>query len=319
MELRFPSMRYDHTMPLVEGKVRIPGVELKIEEQLPMAWDDIPDLRTGKFGLWDLNTGYWPSAIENGWQLVGLPLFIKRKTVHQYLWVRNDRSIESPKDLEGKLIGTSAFPTGITITLGGILSDRYGVDLHKLRWLSNRSSNVFKLHKKIDIKLASGPEKDPWDRLLDGEVDAIISDISFGDIWRRLESDQRIRRLFPDYMLEDRNVYQEMGIYPPMHMIVMSRKLDQERPDFARLVYEAFDAAKAQAYTDILNDRAGFSVVYLRERLEQQIAEWGDPWVYGVAANRRMIDAFNRYNFEQGITSRMLSDEELFAGSTVDT
>jgi 4,5-dihydroxyphthalate decarboxylase len=145
---------------------------------------------------------------------------------------------------------------------------------------------------------ASGPRRNPWERLLDGEVDAIITDISDGKAFETLEGDSRVKRLCPDYVAEDRKLYAETGVYPVMHLIVMSKKLDREQPDLARKLYDAFDQAKSMAYTDILNDRAGFSVVYLRERLVEQQREWGDPWKYGVAANRNFIDAFVQYNVD---------------------
>ena len=108
-------------------------------------------------------------------------------------------------------------------------------------------------------------------------------------------------------------------MYTPMHLIVMSKKLDKANPGLARKVYDAFEEAKSIAYRDILNDRAGFSVVYLRERFVEQTAQWGDPWKYGVAADRSTVETFARYNATQGITSRQLTVEELYAESTLDT
>jgi hypothetical protein len=58
MDLQFPKMRYGHTMPLVDGRVGIPGMTLKIGSTPSMIADDIPLLRTGDFGLCDLNMGY---------------------------------------------------------------------------------------------------------------------------------------------------------------------------------------------------------------------------------------------------------------------
>ena len=55
------------------------------------------------------------------------------------------------------------------------------------------------------------------------------------------------------------------------------------------------------AYDDTLSDRGGFSVVYLREQLKEQMAKWGDPWKYGIKANQTTIDAFIKYNVEQGM------------------
>ncbi len=318
MDLQFPVMRYDHTMPLLEGKVQIPGVTLRPEAMPVMVFDDVPALRTGDFGLCDLNAGYWLSAIEAGWELTGLPLFIKRKSVYQYLFVRD--GIDGPRDLEGKRIGTASYPTGITIQLQGLLQHRHGVDTSTFQWVANAVNKVFPLHKELPrVEAAPGPRKDPWDRLLDGEVDAIITDISDGKAFERLENDYRVKRLFPDYMAEDKKLYDETGVYPVMHLMVMSKKLDRAHPDLARKLYDAFEQAKQQAYTDILNDRAGFSVVYLRERLVEQQRAWGDPWKYGVRPNRSFIDSYLQYNFEQGITSRLLRYEEIFAAGTLDT
>ena len=126
MDLQFPSMRYDHTMPLIDGRVEIPGVKLQFVSTPAMVTADIPALRTGDFDFCDFNTGYWPQAIEEGWEIVGLPLFIKRKPVYQYLFVSNE--IKKPSDLNGKRIGTNFYPTGITILLQGLLSERHGVE-----------------------------------------------------------------------------------------------------------------------------------------------------------------------------------------------
>jgi 4,5-dihydroxyphthalate decarboxylase len=316
MDLRFPNMRYDHTMPLIDGKVEIPGVTLRPEPTPAMIFDDVPSLRTGDFGLCDLNTGYWPQAIEEGWELIGLPLFIKRKPVYQYLFVSN--GIESAHDLEGKKIATNSYPTGITILLQGLLQHRHGVDTKSITWVTNATSKVFPLHGGGPAIEVASERKDPWDRLLEGEVDGIISDISDGGAWDKLEGSPNVKRLF-DYVAEDRKLYQETGMYTPMHLIVMSKKLDRDNPGLARKIYDAFEEAKAVAYRDIMNDRAGFSVVYLRERLVEQQREWGDPWKYGVNANRDLVETFSRWNAEQGITSRELAIDELFAAGTLDT
>ena len=318
MELGIPNMRYDHTMPFVDGRIEIEDVTLKRTRTPGMVFEDVPALRTGDFGLCDLNVGYWLSAIEAGWELIGLPVFSKRKSVYQYLFVRNDRGIDTPTDLEGKRIGSGSFPTGITIQLAGLLRHRHEVDTSTFQWLVNRDSSAFPLHKQTHIEVAEGPTKPPWDRLLDGEVDAIITDISDGKAFDKLEHDARVRRLF-DYRAEDKKVYEETGVLPVMHLIAMSKTLDQEHPELARKLYDAFEKAKDMAYQDILNDRAGFSVVYLRERLVEQMDEWGDPWKYGVDANRSFLDACIQYNEEQGITSRTMTYDEILAAGTLDT
>ena len=123
------------------------------------------------------------------------------------------------------------------------------------------------------------------ERLIAGELDAIITDISDTRLFETLGDHPKVGRLFPDYVGEDQKLYRETGIYTPVHMIVMSRKLDRQRPDLAAKFYTAFEQAKQIAYDDILSDRGGFSVVYLREKLKEQIAAWDDP---GNTASRRI-------------------------------
>lgn len=319
MRLAIPEMRYEHTLPLMTGEVTIPGIEMDPVPTPSMVFDDIPMYRTGDFGLADLNVGYWPAAVDNGWDLVGLPLFVKRKPLYQYLFVRSDRGIIQPQDLEGRRIGTASYPTAITVLLQGLLRHRHGVDVATLTWVANGKTKAFALHGDVPEVVVAAEAKPPWERLLDGEVDAIISDISDGDAFERLERSPVTQRLFVDYVAEDKKLYAVQGLFPPMHLIVMSRRLEKERPDLAEAIYAAFVEAKQRAYRHILDDRAGSLVVYLRERLVEQMQEWGDPWAYGLDANRRAVDALLDFSAEQGLTRRRLNDEDVFAHATLGT
>jgi 4,5-dihydroxyphthalate decarboxylase len=138
-------------------------------------------------------------------------------------------------------------------------------------------------------------------------------------MFQTLESHPKVKRLFSDYLGEDQKLYKETGIFTPVHMIVMSRKLDREHPELAAKFYSAFEQAKQIAYDDILSDRSGFSVVYLRERLKEQSETWGDPWKYGLKANKATIDAFIKYNVEQGMIRAKPSYSDIFAAGTLDT
>ena len=44
-----------------------------------------------------------------------------------------------------------------------------------------------------------------------------------------------------------------------------------------------------------------------------------DWWPYGVAANRRTIDTYLRYFFEQGLSKRQWTCDEIFAPDLLDT
>lgn len=317
-EIEFPVMRYDITLPLLEGRVPIDGVQLKPVKSSSMINKEDPKIKLGDFGLMDLNIGYFLPAVEAGWEIIGLPVFSKRKPVYQLIFCHADAGIHAPKDLEGKRVGSRTYRTALTVWARGLLRERFGVDFSRVRW-ALQAKEVFAVHDggaKIEYVDES---KNMAERLIAGEVDAIITDISDAKLFENLESNPKIRRLFPDYLDEDQKLYRETGIFTPVHMIVMSRKLDRARPELAAKFYAAFERAKQIAYDDILSDRGGFSVVYLRERMKEQNAVWGDPWKYGIKANKSAIDAFIKYNVEQGMVRSTPSYQAIFAAGTLDT
>lgn len=318
MSVDFPVMRYDITLPLLEGRVPIEGVALKPVKLSSMINKEDPNLKAGDFGLMDLNIGYFLPAIEAGWEIIGLPVFSKRKPAFQLIFHHADAGIRTPKDLAGKRIGSRTYRTALTVWARGLLRERYGVDFGNVTWVL-QAKEVFPVHD-AKLKLDYVDEtKNMAQRLIAGEIDAMITDISDTKMFENLEQNPKIKRLFPDYVQEDLDLYHDTGIFTPVHMIVMSRKLDRERPDLAGKFYAAFEKAKALAYDDTLSDRGGFSVVYLREQLKEQMIKWGDPWKYGIKANQTTIDAFIKYNVEQGMIRTAPSYSDIFAAGTLNT
>jgi 4,5-dihydroxyphthalate decarboxylase len=318
LEIEFPLMRYDITMPLLEGRVPIDGVKLKPVRSSSMINKEDPKMKAGDFGLCDLNIGYFLPAIEAGWEIIGLPVFSKRKPVYQLIFCHADAGIRSPKDLEKKRIGSRTYRTALTVWARGLLSEYYGVDFSSVQWVL-QAKEVFPVHDS-HVRIEYVDEtRNMSQRLIAGELDAIITDISDTKMFENLESNPKVKRLFPEYLKEDHKLYQKTGIFTPVHMIVMSRKLDRERPDLAAKFYAAFEKAKEIAYDDIQSDRGGFSVVYLRERMKEQMKTWGDPWKYGLKSNKSTIDTFIKYNVDQGMIRAAPSYVDVFASGTLET
>ncbi len=321
VELEIPRLRYDVTMPLIEGRAPIEGARLRVsDDRGGTNLNAKSPLKTGDFGLAEINIGSFLPAVAAGWQFIGLPVFSKRKPVYTYVFVRADAGIDGPQDIAGKRIGGARPTSAVSIWIQGLLHERYGVDFSTVTWVGGGMDEQFPFYGDTSNRVDSpDPKKRPYELLLDGEVDVLMGDISDGRTFDLLEESLGVKRLFPDYLAEDMRLYRETSIYTPVHMMVMSRQLAEQNPELAANVYSAFEAAKQMAYDDILNDRAGFSVVYLRERLKEQMFDWGDPFEYGIAANKRTIDAYVRYNYEQGVVSDPLGYEDLFAAATLDT
>jgi 4,5-dihydroxyphthalate decarboxylase len=318
VEIAFPWLRYDTLLPLMEGRVEIPGVRLRLAPgpQGSTIPDDSP-LPAGDFDLVDLNLANLLPAIEAGWELIALPVFTKRKSVLNYVFVRSDAGIQNPKDLEGKRIGAGRYLSLVGLWLRGLLRDQYDVDVASFRWLVT-GDDRFPVAAPLG-SVARSTTDNVLDAFFAGEVDAIMMDVADADAFARLESSPDVRRLFPEYAVEDLRVFRATGIYTPHHVLAMSKRLARQHPELAGTLYRALERSKQLATRDLLSDTGPLPILYLREHVQEQIARWGDPRPYGITANRRTIDAFVRYNVEQGMIRSPLSYEQVFAASTLDT
>jgi 4,5-dihydroxyphthalate decarboxylase len=316
-----PNFRYDIMQPLLQGRVTLDGATLKPSGPNDLAgFFDQPRFKAGAFGLLDINMGDVVPAIDAGWDMSCLPVFIKRKPVYNYLWVRADRGIDTPRDLEGKTVATAGYGSAISVYTRGFLQQFHGVDLSRLRWLVN-GPGPFEVHNRsIRIDQAAGPARSAAQRLLDGEVDASTGDIIDLELWKALESSSDVKRLFVDYQAENVKLLREHGIYTPVHIMVIGGQLQREQPDMARQVFDAFERSRQIAYDDSLSDATGYSIkTGMRELIRDEVREFGEIFTHGIAKNRRPIDCFLDYCAEQGVTSRRLPIEQVFAAGTLDT
>ena len=319
IEVHVPNMRYDITIPFCDGRVEIEGVKL-VRSKSPgggTAFGADSAVATGDFGITDLNIGTLLPGVERGDQFVALPVFSKRKPVSTFVYTRADAGINTPKDLEGKKVWSSLTGSAIGIWLKGLLAERYGVDVDKITWVVSR--DPYPVYRQWSNVERFEGRKGVVEVLADGDADALMTDISDGKAWDILEHDPRFKRLWPNYLEEDLALYRETGIYTPVHCIAMSKKLDEAHPDLAMRLYEGLVKAKQIARDDLLNDRAGFSVLYMRETFLEQEQTWGDPFKYGISANQGTIDTFFRYNYDMGIVRGRYDYEQVFANSTLDT
>ncbi|NQV55876.1 MAG: hypothetical protein HQ503_08465 [Rhodospirillales bacterium] len=279
LSLPISKMRYDITLPLFEGRVELDGIDLVPTATSPMVFEDMPDVRQGNFGVLDFNMGYLLSAIHAGWEMVALPVFPKRKSVLQYFFVAAD--IKTPKDLEGRRVGTRQYGTGVAVWGRGFLKEHYGVDVKKLNWAVQVAEVFPNYGGTANIEMVDA-DRPLADMLMAGEIDAMITDISDGALFDRLESSAGVKRLFPNFRDEDLKMQRDSGIFPVMHLMVLSKKLDQDHPELAGKLYTAFEDAKALAYQDIRNDRGGLPLTHTRENFDAQMAEWGDVMANGI-------------------------------------
>jgi 4,5-dihydroxyphthalate decarboxylase len=313
---------YDRTRALFDGRVRIDGCEVFA---VPMPPEEAfhRAFKYQEFDVTELSmSSYMSQVARGGSPYIGIPVFPSRLFRHSSIYIRTDRGIETPQDLKGKTVGVPEYQMTAALWVRGILQDEYGVRPSDIHWRTGGleeagRSQVVALNLPGGIDVKSIPADETLaQQLADGKIDALISaraPSSFRD-------GSKIARLFPDYRTAEEAYFRASGMFPIMHMIGIRRSLVERHPWLPVNVYTAFLRAKELCYKDL--EKVGHLFTTLPwpvHELERTRALMGrDYWRYGIQENTKEIEAMSRYAFDQGMTPRKLSTEDLFATSTFE-
>jgi 4,5-dihydroxyphthalate decarboxylase len=316
LHLTLATTDYDHVRDLMNGVVAAEGIVLTgfvlpVEEIFfrfikNREWD-VSEMSFGKF------IGY---ASQPHSPFIGIPVFPSRVFRHSAFYVRADRGITSPKDLEGKTVGIPEWAQTAGIYARGYLTETAGVDLTKIKWVQ-AGMNEAGREEKVEFTLPKGIQYSQRRdtsisaMLLSGEIDAAIS-ARVPDAFDK--GGGRIVRLYPDYRNDEMAYHAATGIFPIMHVIAMRRAVFERYPWVAMNLFKAFEQAKERSL-DRMNDLTASRIPVPWSAAIA--AAWGkgfgaDPFPYGLEANRKTLEAFCRFAYNQGVTSKELSPSDLF-------
>jgi 4,5-dihydroxyphthalate decarboxylase len=86
-------------------------------------------------------------------------------------------------------------------------------------------------------------------------------------------------------------------------------------------LFKAFDEARRRSLARAAERAVSFfPLPWIPDELQAARAIFGDdPWPYGIEPNRRTLEAFLQYAFEQGVCRRLLDVETLFPAEVRET
>ncbi|MCK5839357.1 MAG: hypothetical protein KAG99_05880, partial [Bacteroidales bacterium] len=109
-------------------------------------------------------------------------------------------------------------------------------------------------------------------------------------------------------------------IFPIMHAVAVRKSLLEDNPWLAQAIFDAYSEAKQLEYNYM--KKLGWvyeSLPWYGQELEETRTLMGENfWPYGIEANRKTLETLFRYSYEQGLSSRKLTIEELFHPSTFE-
>jgi len=314
---------YDRTAAIASGAVQAEGLDINFLA-LPVEETFFRMLRNCEFDAAEMSlSSYCVSLMKDDPQFIAIPVFPSRMFRHSSIYINTASGIKSPNDLIGRKIGVPEYQMTAPVWIRGILEDEYGVPHTSVQYLSGGAEEPgrdekLKLNLPPSVKIQPiQPHQTLSNMLANGEIDAMHSARAPSTYYSQPE---RVRRLFEDFEPIEANYFRKTGIFPIMHTIVLRRSLYQQSPWMAQSLYKAFVQSQQVTYHSMRELAALKTMLpWLPKHLAQVEQLMGqDWWSYGFSKNKHVLETFLRYHHQQGLSSRLLKPEELFAPETFE-
>ena len=306
--LRTVTRTQGNNASLKDGTVRPVGFAFDFVEVDPLI-DAFRRMTRGmEFDVCEMAITTYICGREHGKKYTALPIFIVRAFHHGAILVNTKAGIKTPKDLEGKKVGVNR---GYTVTTGlwarGVLAREHGVDLSKITWVLSGDEHVAEFQNPSNVVPIEKGKKIA-DMLASGDLVAAIG----------AECDHPdIKPLIPDAKEAGFAALAKLGHYPINHTVVIRDELLAANPALGPAVFNAFVDAK-RLYVERLKSGQIAKMNAVDEMHKRVMEITGrDPLPYGVEANRQTMGEVIDYALEQGIITKRVSVDSLFAANTL--
>ncbi len=198
----------------------------------------------------------------------------------------------------------------------GILSGEYGLDASKVTWVVDDEEHVTQL--KLPPNVVHVPKGQSLAAMMRaGTIDAAFTgNAGIGREgapkpgWEAKQQPDSYRELLPDAPRLEAAWYRRTGIHPFHSVIVIKDDILKAQPKIATSLYHAFLEAKALWLPALRSGDANSADDQAYRDLIPLLGD--DPLPYGIAPNRKSIEALIDYSVQQGLMPQRLSIEELF-------
>jgi 4,5-dihydroxyphthalate decarboxylase len=332
LTLGFISAFNERVEPLMSGAIQPDGIELIPTYSHPAEtfWRQ---LKFAEFDVAEMSLSSFLIARSRGADMVALPVFPSRRLFQTELSYHTGSGIQRPEDTRGKRLGIAEYQQTAALWIRGILEHDFGVSQYDIQWFMERSEDLshagatgFKPPAGISFNRIP-PDKSLASTLIGGELD--VAHVASPWVLRANALDRSSRiggrdwsnvaPLFPDRIAEGRRFFNKHGFLPVNHAYIVRGDIDRHYPDVAAKLYNAFVQAKEHFNRELL-EKIPSALIFGSEYLAMTESLFGaDPFPYGIAANAAMLGTITAYSYEQGLTSRRMPTDELFASSTMST
>lgn len=305
---------YPGLFPLSRGAIDTPGITLKLDHATPidvLQTDDPPP--AGEMSL----SRYLLGLVAGDDRWVGIPVYLIRGFRQRSFWVRRDSDLESLADLKGRTVGLSGWSdTGNTWSRAAM--EYHDVTMDEVSWRMGPPIPGY----PGQVTLPRGPQSAggiemlaPGDNLTDaairGDVDAVS--LTFPPDYL-FEPGAPLRRLVRDYPSAERKYFEQTGVYPAFHILVLRRDAFEANPLRATRLYRAIEDSWRSART--LDRTLGDLTPWLSAELEAADRLLGravEPFGVDHPVHAATVEALSTAQVAQRLTTAKLRMPQIFA------
>lgn len=225
--MRLRTLLGDHpgTAALKNGSIRSDLVAFDFADYSPTNKGFKPMVREGAFDVSEMAIVTFLMAKSFAKPMVLLPDVVLARFQHGHALYNAKAGKLAPGDLNGKRVGIRSFTTTTGAWLRGILANDHGVELGSIDWVTFEDAHVAEFG---DTTKRAAAGKRIIQMLVDGELDAVLGEKS---------DHPDLKPLFADVVAEEEAWFRKHNVIPINHMVVVSQRLSDERPDVVREIH----------------------------------------------------------------------------------
>jgi 4,5-dihydroxyphthalate decarboxylase len=303
----FSLVRSPLTGPVLDGAIKFDGIEPVYHEGKSVNRNS-QQMLAGDFDIGEMSLATFVRAKEDGLPLIGIPVFTGRRFVHAGIHCRPGAEIKEPGDLRGRRVGLPQFWMTSSVWHRIFLSTEYDIPQTAIQWVMAGGERIKSATYPAGVDVTLSEDRSLSELLNAGDVDAIMVPKRGG----RMISDIEYEVPFGEIIQAQHASLQKTGIFPIMHFIVIRAELATDLPALPPALFAAFSEAKANALAiaGALDDME--TPIYGESTPNTLPLFGGDPWPYGIEANRQTLECFLKCVEEQGLVGRKMDVDELF-------
>jgi 4,5-dihydroxyphthalate decarboxylase len=274
---------YPLTQAMKKGEVKPGAVDLEFADVKTVSTAFKRVVRDLEFDCSELAIVTFLMAKAYGKPLVLMPAVVMARFQHPHIVYNMERGPLAPADLAGRRVGTRSYTVTTSTWLRSILSDDYGVDLNRVKWVTFEEAHVAEFKDPPTVeRAAEGKELNAM--LLSGEIDAAILPA--------VPTDPRLVPLIPDPPAAADAWRKKYNAIQINHMVVVKESLSKSNPAAVREIYKLLEQSKKAA----------------------KLPKAGEVDVnpFGVEANRRNLEVAIDAVYRQRMIPKRFSVDELF-------